>query len=148
MIRRDLIICCVVIWAAMTLDARSNAEASGADRTIPDAAIQSLIEALHDDDSEIRIAAGNSLTQIGEPAIEEVIEVLSSDDQIACSLAAQILGNLRAESAVPELARVIRDKNSATHSRLHAIRAIGNIFADPDSVARVLIQVPGGGGGF
>ncbi len=133
------------------VSARSNKDnpvVSAADRPISEAAIHALIGSLHDDDDQIRMAAANSLTQIGEPGIENVIEVLSSEDQIACSLAAQILGVLRAKSAVPELSHLIQDKNSAQHTRLNAIRAIGNIFADPDGVTGSVIQLPGAGGGF
>ena len=144
----------VFIWACCVMSTVCRAQNSPPtdEAGMASVAVQALVVSLHDDDEMIRVASARSLVQIGEPAIPEVIKVLSSDDQTARTLAAQILGNLRVQSAVPALSRVIQDKGNEQHVRLNAIWAIGSIFSASrgfgGGFAGREIQLPGSGGGF
>ena len=114
--------------AAVRTSCADNTSAD-AEQLAVDTAVQALVESLYDDDNRVRVAAAEALTQIGKPAIPKLIDILGSEDQIARSLACQILSILRARTAVPELAGIIRGKNNPQHVRLEAIRAVGHILS-------------------
>jgi HEAT repeat protein len=89
-----------------------------------DRAIEALISALKDKDSDVRLGACVALGIIGNPkAVEPLIEALKDENGNVCSLAAVALGEIRDERAVEPLI----DALSRRDSRVEAAQALGRI---------------------
>jgi hypothetical protein len=87
------------------------------------------IEALKDEDLEIRINAIKTLMTLGREAVPALVETLKGKDTELRIWAALILGNLgtEAKEALPTLLTVFKDKNENRVVRGLVSRAISNI---------------------
>jgi HEAT repeat protein len=85
-------------------------------------AVPKLVELLGDDDREVGSRAINALAMIGEPAIEPLLETLSSSNASARAFALGALGRLRHAKVVQPVARLLGDDDVAV--RTFAIQAL------------------------
>jgi len=91
-----------------------------------------LIEALKDEDSEVREFAAWVLGEIGDPkAVEPLIEALQDEDSTVRWRAANALGEIGDPKAVEPLITALKDENSGV--RRSAAGALGKI-GDPKAV--------------
>ncbi|MDZ8188886.1 MAG: HEAT repeat domain-containing protein [Nostoc sp. ChiSLP02] len=92
-----------------------------------DSKIAPLIEKLIDNDAHIRSIAADTLVNIGSPAVPSLIEALKNQDRNLRWHAASVLGDLGAEAApaVPALSAALQDEDAQV--RLYATLALGNI---------------------
>ncbi|WP_334810266.1 HEAT repeat domain-containing protein [Nostoc sp.] len=92
-----------------------------------DSKIAPLIEKLIDNDAHIRSLAADALVNIGSPAVPSLIEALKNQDINLRWHAASVLGDLGAEAApaVSALSAALQDEDGQV--RLYATLALGNI---------------------
>ncbi|WP_313931118.1 HEAT repeat domain-containing protein [Nostoc sp. FACHB-133] len=92
-----------------------------------DSKIAPLIEKLIDNDAHIRSLAADALVNIGSAAVPSLIEALKNQDINLRWHAASVLGDLGAEAApaVPALSAALQDEDGQV--RLYATLALGNI---------------------
>ncbi|MEH1904101.1 MAG: HEAT repeat domain-containing protein [Nostoc sp.] len=92
-----------------------------------DSKISPLIEKLIDNDAHIRSLAADALVNIGSPAVPSLIEALKNQDSNLRWHAASVLGDLGAEAApaVSALSTALQDEDGQV--RLYATLALGNI---------------------
>ncbi|MBW3015066.1 HEAT repeat domain-containing protein [Candidatus Woesearchaeota archaeon] len=103
-------------------------EGSNALKSIGKEAVPKLIEALDNDNPDIRWQAARSLGDIGdERAIPKLIEKLSDKDTTLQSNVIVALGRLKAYDAVYALNKIAFDKYKASYLRRNAITALGEI---------------------
>ncbi|WP_292485733.1 HEAT repeat domain-containing protein, partial [Methanohalobium sp.] len=89
-------------------------------------AIDSLIKAFEDESVYVKIAAANSLGKIGNPATEELLEVLDSHNEDVRKFSVKALEDIKNDNTVDELSDVLlNDKSSDV--RESAAKALGNI---------------------
>ena len=93
-------------------------------------AVPSLIEALKDEVTGVRINAVVSLGKLGDSAaVEPLIDILNNDKVVAArAMAAEALGNFRDDRAASELLKACDSAND--NIRCSAVGAIGNIGND------------------
>jgi len=96
-----------------------------------EAAVDPLIELLHDPDPSLRQIAANTMGAIdSERTIEPLIESLSDPNDDVRGWATRSLGRLRAENAVGPLILMVEDEpGSARHSAAVALGRIGSAEA-------------------
>ncbi|AFZ22543.1 PBS lyase HEAT-like repeat protein,HEAT repeat protein [Cylindrospermum stagnale PCC 7417] len=113
----------VVLCLTLFLLSTSNSWA----QIITDSKIAPLIEKLIDNDAHISSIAADALVNIGSPAVPSLIEALKNQDHNLRWHAASILGDLGAEAApaVPALTAALQDEDGQV--RLYATLALGNI---------------------
>ena len=94
---------------------------------ITDSKIAPLIEKLIDNDAHISSIAADALVNIGSPAVPSLIEALKNQDHNLRWHAASVLGDLGTEAApaVPALTTALQDEDGQV--RLYATLALGNI---------------------
>ena len=102
-----------------------------------------LIEALKDDDNEVRRNAASALGRIGpaaEAAVPALIEALKDDDNEVRRNAAFALGRIgpAAEAAVPALIEALKDEDSDVQRR--AAFALGRIGPAAEAAVPALIE--------
>jgi HEAT repeat protein len=73
------------------------------------AAIPSLVEALRDDNDDVRREAAYSLVRIGRPALPRLLKSLYHNDPDMRAAAIKVLGKMRDASAVPDLIACLPD---------------------------------------
>jgi len=89
-------------------------------------AIEPLIAALKDEDTDVRRYATKSLGEIGIPAVELLIAALKDEDRVVRRGAVKTLGELKDARAVEPLIAVLKDKNK--YVREAAAEALGNLM--------------------
>ena len=107
------------------------------------AAVPALIEALKDDDADVRSSAADVLGNIGaeaKAAVPALIEALKDDDADVRSSTAYALGNIGAEAkaAVPALVEALEDDDADVRSG--AAYALGNIGAEAKAAVPALVE--------
>ncbi len=104
-----------------------------------------LVDALNDDDGDVRRYAAHTLTRIGRPAVTALLDVLKDRDKGAQvrANAAYVLGKLgpQAREAVPVLTKAL--KESDRELRRRAAFALAQLVGDDHNFA----GMPGGFGG-
>src|ERR1043166_2743768 len=100
-------------------------------------AVAALIEALHDADASVRLAAVNSLQQLEDPAaIAALAKVLKEDtDARVREAAAWALGQIEDRRAVPHLIEALKAEHS-TKVREKIVESLGDL-QDPSALAAV-----------
>jgi uncharacterized protein (TIGR03067 family) len=93
--------------------------------------VPTLVEALRDEDDEVRRAAADALRHLGSDAVPGLVAALKSKAPRLRIEAVRILGAIgpKAESALPVLVRTLRDKREDTEVRRATARAVGQIIA-------------------
>jgi HEAT repeat protein len=95
----------------------------------PDTAVQSLINALKDGDSDVRGRAAEALGNIKSvTAVQPLINALKDEDPNVQWRAAKALGNIKPDTAVQLLIKALKDKDS--YVRWGTADALGNIKSD------------------
>ena len=91
---------------------------------------QIAIKSLGDEDIYISSAARDALVNLGEPAVEPLIEALKDEDYHVRDGAADALGNIGDERAIEPLIQTLKDKEWPVRSgAAHALGKIGDINA-------------------
>jgi HEAT repeat protein len=97
--------------------------------------VPALLQALHDDDSQVRYAALLSLEGArGDAVIWGLLDTLRDPDHLVADAASMLLGRL-GRDAVPELLNALVDDDVNVRGR--AIEALGRI-GDPSAVLRLI----------
>ncbi|HNX17236.1 MAG TPA: HEAT repeat domain-containing protein [Methanoregula sp.] len=92
--------------------------------------LSAFIAALHNADEDIRIVAVENLLKCGNDAADPLISALSDCSARVRTAAAEALGKLRCERAVPELIRLLGDTdNEVRCAAATALGAVGDIQA-------------------
>jgi hypothetical protein len=73
--------------------------------------VPALIQALGDDDWDVRRAAAEALVKIGTPAVPALIQALGDSDWDVRRAAAEALGAIGDPQAVPALIQTLRDRS-------------------------------------
>lgn len=98
-----------------------------------DESVQELIISMGDENSGVRTKSMLALVEIGEPAVDSLINALSNEDWQIRSRAAEALGLIGAKKAVNPLIETLTDENSWV--KKSAVESLGNIgnekAADP-----------------
>lgn len=90
--------------------------------------IISCINRLMDDNPFVHDEARNELLEIGKPAVEPLLEALSSEKTDLRFMACEILAELRDERAIPALLKLLKDHNELGSSVASvAARALGRL---------------------
>ena len=95
-----------------------------------------LVRTLDDPSELTRLRVAENLERIGPLAVEPLVEILTTHKKRAPTLAAQVLGNLRAAEARPALCWAIRHGENVD-LKAQAALALGKI-GDPDDVPALL----------
>lgn len=105
-----------------------------------DTKIAPLIEKLTDSDTRIRRDAADALVTIGSSAVPALIDALDNQDKNVRWCAASVLGDIGAEAkpAVPALVDALKDKDGLV--RLYATLALGNIGVEAKAAVPALIS--------
>ena len=85
--------------------------------------IEELIQALQDDDEDVRWDAVSALGKIGEKAVPVLTQALQDDDEDVCYHVAVVLGEI-GERAVPALIQALQDEDVRYHAAF-ALRGSG-----------------------
>lgn len=95
-------------------------------------AAPSLIQALHDEDEQVRTFAARSLNYIGDPqAVEPLIHALRDEDMGVRADAASALGKLKDKRAIVPLLEMLKEKKRNYQCAAEALREItGQSFGD------------------
>ncbi|MBS1789642.1 MAG: HEAT repeat domain-containing protein [Acidobacteria bacterium] len=97
-------------------------------------AVNALLEALKDGDSNVRESASYDLGEIGgEVAVTALLEALKDEDTRVRRNAARALGEIGGEAAVAELLEALKDKDMVV--REHAAKALGKIGGEAAVIA-------------
>ena len=92
-------------------------------------AVEPLIQALKDKDSDVREVAAEVLVKIGEPAVEPLIQALKDENQFVRWGAALALGEIGDERAVEPLINALKDEDSDV--RMEAAEALDQMGWKP-----------------
>ena len=92
-----------------------------------------LIKVLKDGVFRFRTEAAEALREIGEPAVEPLIQALADKNEDIRAGAAEALGNIRDKRAVEPLIQALADKKE--HVRSAAARALGEMKWEPKNDA-------------
>ena len=106
-----------------------------------DAKIEPLIEKLANKNTRV-IDAADALVNIGSPAVSALIEALKNEDSNLRWRAASVLSDLGAEAApaVPALTEALQDDDAQV--RLYATIALGNIGEAAKPAVPALMAAP------
>jgi HEAT repeat protein len=108
---------------------------------VPDPiAVEPLIEALRDKDSNVRQRAGNALGKIGQPAGKSLIVLLSNPDPEMRRVAAEQLGKIRNPEALEPLLTALRDPDP--NVQWWAAWALGEIGPPAENALNKLLLDP------
>src|SRR5262249_40716440 len=101
------------------------------------AAAPALIDALNDDDPEVRDKADFALFEMGSVAVPFLLHGLTRDEPRIRSAVAETLGSIlpRPRTAVPALIKALKDKDAVV--RLKTVQALGAI-ADSTAIPSLL----------
>jgi HEAT repeat protein len=99
------------------------------------ASAAALIEALKDQDGDVREKAAETLAKIGEPAIDALIEALLDEDSNVRRGAAWTLGEIKNKKAVEPLIATLHDEYDSV--RQNSAWALGEI-KDPQAVEALI----------
>lgn len=88
-----------------------------------------LINALKDEDSDVRKEATKALIGIGKPAVRPLIKALNNEYSSVQRGAAEALGEIGDAQAVKPLTKVLKDKN--TQSREEIVEALEKLGWTP-----------------
>ena len=100
-------------------------------------AVPFLIEALEDDNSDVREVATNALARMGQPAIPELLVALDHRDDLVAGAAAAALREIGAE-AVPHVSTAMGDESPQV--RRHAAQVLEQIGTDAAQASPVLVK--------
>lgn len=120
---------------------RKACEALGALGPRAEGAMDLLLERLIlDDDAAVQDAAANALAQVGEPAVESLVDLLERGGPELQWRAARALGQIgkAAQSAVPQLERAF--DSSSVQVQIEAVDAVWKISGEPQLVAATLVE--------
>ena len=92
-------------------------------------AVEPLIQALKDKDSDVREVAAEVLVKIGEPAVEPLIRALKDENQFVRWGAAMALGEIGDKRAVEPLINALKDEDSDV--RMEAAEALDQMGWKP-----------------
>ena len=92
-------------------------------------AVEPLIQALKDKDSDVREVAAEVLVKIGEPAVEPLIRALKDENQFVRWGAALALGEIGDKRAVEPLINALKDEDSDV--RMEAAEALDQMGWKP-----------------
>ena len=95
-------------------------------------AVEPLIQALKDKDSDVREGAAEVLVKIGEPAVEPLIRALKDENQFVRWGAALALGEIGDKRAVEPLINALKDEDSDV--RMEAAEALDQMGWKPGYV--------------
>jgi len=98
-------------------------------------AMEPLLQAMRDNDSDVRRAAAQALGALGETALESLLWALRDNDSDVRQAAAQALGALGDPQALEPLLRALRDDDSDV--RQAAAQALGAL-GDPQALKPLL----------
>ncbi len=117
--------------AARSASARAIGEAGD------EAGVAPLMQLLLDETSPIRSLAATSLSKLGKPALQRLINALDDRRPSVRILSAQALGDMKSSEAVPSLVRLAAaDRSPARADAIEALGKIGDVAAlDPILVA-------------
>jgi HEAT repeat protein len=76
-------------------------------------AVESLIQALKNEDPDVRTEAADALRKIGEPAVEPLIKALKDENRDVREVAAECLGEIGDARAVEPLIQSLHPKDAA-----------------------------------
>lgn len=79
-------------------------------------AIPALIKKLEDPNKLVRKEVSTALTQMGEPAIEPLKEVLSHKNWRVRGAAVWVLGSLKDKSVIPDIEKLLEDESAFVKS--------------------------------
>ena len=77
-------------------------------------AVESLIQALKDEDRDVRTGAAEALRKIGEPAVDPLIKALKDENSDVREVAAECLGEIGDARAVEPLIQALKHKDAAS----------------------------------
>ena len=77
-------------------------------------AVESLIQALKDEDRDVRTGAAEALRKIGEPAVDPLIKALKDEKSDVRTVAAECLGEIGDARAVEPLIQALKHKDAAS----------------------------------
>jgi len=95
-------------------------------------AVEPLIQALKDKDSDVREVAAEVLVKIGEPAVEPLIRALKDEDWHVREKAAEAIGEIGDKRAVEPLINALKDEDSDV--RMEAAEALDQMGWKPGYV--------------
>jgi HEAT repeat protein len=109
---------------------------------IGDPAVEPLIAALEDENSDVRFFAAVALKEIKDPrAVDPLIGALKDENPVVREYVAGWLGEIKDPRAVEALIAALKDKDSVVRaSAMHALGAIG----DPRAVAPLIAALKRG----
>ncbi|WP_017297909.1 HEAT repeat domain-containing protein [Nodosilinea nodulosa] len=94
-----------------------------------EAAIPSLLKALENSDSDVRMSAAEALGQIGsEAAIPSLLKAIENSDSDVRWSVAEALGKIGSEAAIPSLLKALEDQDP--NVRVSAAEALGKIGSE------------------
>ncbi|NEQ66222.1 MAG: NACHT domain-containing protein [Symploca sp. SIO2D2] len=94
--------------------------------TSSESALQFLMQALQNEDGNVRSNAAEALGKIGtEAAVPALIQALQDEDYFVHRKAAEALGKIGTEAAVPALIQALQDEDN--YLRIKATEALGKI---------------------
>ncbi|MFH0846700.1 MAG: HEAT repeat domain-containing protein [Chloroflexota bacterium] len=84
--------------------------------------------ALTEQDKSIRVAAGNALVKIGQPAIAPLVQTMKAKDKsLELRQCAEIVLGAIGEPAIPHLTQILRGENEDVGVRQLAVSALGRM---------------------
>ena len=117
-----LAVCVVLLLSQVSLGATLD----DVNRWEREKAVELLIKALKDSDSDVREAAALALGKIGDKrTVEPLIKALKDSNRWVCAFAALALGKIGDKRAVGPLIKALKDSNKAVRNA--AVWALGEI---------------------
>ena len=103
--------------------------------------MDSLLERLIlDDDAAVQDAAANALAQVGQPAVESLVDLLERGGPELQWRAAKALGQVGAVAKRAVESLKVAFGSPSTQVRIEAIDAVWKISRDPRAVAAALVK--------
>ena len=98
------------------------------DETFPEVGIQGLKEALLDENPVVNIASAMAMGVIGTPALDSLLEVLESTDNVALGVAIiNALSSMKDERALETLKQIAEDENADMYMKQMAQSAFSRM---------------------
>src|SRR5262249_11543257 len=101
-------------------------------------AVLALIEALHNEDDNVRRDATRALGRIGTPTVPNLLNVLCDEDWQVRWAAPGVLGGIGDGAAVPGLLATLHDREKNVRAKaVEALGQIGEVAAVPGLIERL-----------
>jgi HEAT repeat protein len=109
-------------------------------------AVPALVEALADEDAEVRARSGAALARVGEPALAPLLKALKERPAVQVE-AARALAQMGAgaKAAVPALTAFVADRGADTTLRRECATALGAVGGASAPAAPTLLEALAGG---